>query len=186
MRAVTHGTADRVDADIEPPAAGPGRPALVMMNQSAPWTRTKPASGAAAGGGDVAAEARRELDGECADAARAPLYRLLLAAIRKLVIRMATEIPALGQRRGLGELFRLGHPIAASTVWQILHAAGIDPVPRRKARRGSSSWPRRPGIIAVDFARVDTLLLRRLYALIVIEHGTRGGHLASVTAHAKC
>jgi hypothetical protein len=30
-----------------------------------------------------------------------------------------------------GELVKLGHPIASSTVWQILHAAGIDPAPRR-------------------------------------------------------
>ena len=50
------------------------------------------------------------------------------AAISKLVIRMATDNPAWGQRRVQGELVRLGHPIAASTVWQILHDAGIDPV----------------------------------------------------------
>jgi hypothetical protein len=30
-----------------------------------------------------------------------------------------------------GELIRLGHPIAASTVRQILHDAGIVPTPRR-------------------------------------------------------
>jgi putative transposase len=53
------------------------------------------------------------------------------AAIRKLVIRMATDDRAWGHRRVQGGLARLGHPIAASTVWQILHAAGIDPAPRR-------------------------------------------------------
>ncbi|GIH02312.1 hypothetical protein Rhe02_03790 [Rhizocola hellebori] len=30
-----------------------------------------------------------------------------------------------------GGLNRLGYQIAASTVWKILHQAGIDPVPRR-------------------------------------------------------
>jgi len=53
------------------------------------------------------------------------------AAIRKLVIRIATDNPTWGHRRVQGELVRLGHPIAASTVWQILHDAGIDPAPRR-------------------------------------------------------
>jgi putative transposase len=52
-------------------------------------------------------------------------------AIRKLVIQMATDNPAWGHRRVQGELVRLGHPIAASTVWQILHDTGIGPAPRR-------------------------------------------------------
>jgi putative transposase len=30
---------------------------------------------------------------------------------------------------------------------------------------------------------VDTVLLRRVYALIMIEHGTRRVHLAGITAH---
>ena len=105
-------------------------------------------------------------------------------AIRKLVIRMATDNPTWGHRRVQGELVRLGHPIAASTVWQILHAAGIDPA----SRRSGPTWKQfltaqARGILAVNFVHVDTVLLRRLYALIVIEHGTRRVHLAGITAN---
>jgi transposase InsO family protein len=106
-----------------------------------------------------------------------------VAAIRKLVIRIATENPTWGHRRVQGELARLGHSIAASTVWQILHDAGIGPAPRR----AGPTWrqfltARARGIIAVDFVHVDTVLLRRVYALIVIEHATRRVHLAGITA----
>jgi transposase InsO family protein len=106
------------------------------------------------------------------------------AAIRKLVIRIATDNPTWGHRRVQGELIKLGHPIAASTVWQILHDAGIDPAPRRSGptwRQFLTAQAR--GILAVDFVHVDTVLLRRLYALIVIEHSTRRVHLAGVTAN---
>jgi transposase len=95
-------------------------------------------------------------------------------AIRKLVIRIATENPAWGHRRVQGELIRPGHPIAASTVWQILHDAGIDPAPRCTG----PTWKQfltvqARAIIAAGFIHMDTVLLRRLYALIIIEHGTR-------------
>jgi putative transposase len=55
------------------------------------------------------------------------------AAIRKLVIRIAAVNPRWGHRRVQGELVKLGHPIAASTVWQILHDAGIGPHPAAPA-----------------------------------------------------
>jgi hypothetical protein len=97
---------------------------------------------------------------------------------------MAIDNPAWGHRRVQGELVKLGHPIAASTVWQILHDAGIDPAPRRTG----PTWKQfltvqARGILAADFVHVDTVLLRRLYALIVIEHGTRRVHLAGITAN---
>jgi putative transposase len=106
------------------------------------------------------------------------------AAIRKLVIRMATDNPTWGHRRVQGELVKLGHRIAASTVWLILHAAGTGPAPRRTGpawRQFLTAQAR--GILAADFVHMDTVLLRRLYALIVIEHGTRRIHLAGITAN---
>jgi putative transposase len=100
------------------------------------------------------------------------------------VIRIATGNPTWGHRRVQGELVRLGHPIAASTVWQILHDAGLDPAPRRTGpacKQFLTAQAR--GILAADFVHVDTVLLRRIYALIVIEHGTRRVHLAGITAN---
>jgi putative transposase len=87
------------------------------------------------------------------------------AAIKKLVIRMATENPTWGHRRVQGDLVRLGHRITGSTVWQILHDAGIDPAPRRSG----PSWrqfltAQAKAVLAVDFVHVDTVLLRRIYA----------------------
>ena len=106
------------------------------------------------------------------------------AAVRKLVIRMATENPTWGHRRVQGELIKLGHRIAASTVWQILHNAGIDPAPRRTGPTWKQFLTAQArGILAADFVHVDTVFLRRIYALIVIEHGTRRAYLAGVTAH---
>jgi transposase InsO family protein len=107
-----------------------------------------------------------------------------IAAIRKLVIRIARDNPTWGHRRVQGELARLGHQIAASTVWQILQAAGIDPAPRRSGpgwKQFLTAQAR--SILAVDFVHVDTVLLRRVYALIVIEHGTRRVQLAGITSN---
>jgi transposase len=82
-------------------------------------------------------------------------------AIKNLVMRMARENPTWGHRRVQGELVRLGHRIAASTVWQILHDAGIDPAPRRSG----PSWrqfltAQAKAVLAVDF--VPDRLLRHL------------------------
>jgi transposase InsO family protein len=105
-------------------------------------------------------------------------------SVKTLIVRMARENPTWGHRRIHGELAGLGYVIAASTVWEILHAAGIDPAPRRTG----PTWrqfltAQAHAIIACDFFTVETVLLKRLYVLVFIEHGTRRLHLGGVTAH---
>jgi putative transposase len=54
-----------------------------------------------------------------------------LRSVRVLVLRLARENPSWGYRRMHGELLVLGVKVAASTVWEILRVAGIDPAPER-------------------------------------------------------
>lgn len=53
--------------------------------------------------------------------------------IRVLVLRLVRENPQWGYRRVHGELLVLGVKVAASTVWEILRDADIDPAPERAA-----------------------------------------------------
>jgi putative transposase len=107
-----------------------------------------------------------------------------IPGIARLVVRVARENPLWGHRRIHGKLTKLGVIFAPSTVWEILHAAGIDPAPRRSGL----SWrqflhAQAAGIVAVDFLHVDTVLPRRPHVLVFIEHGTRRMHLGGVTAN---
>jgi len=70
-----------------------------------------------------------------------------------------------GYRRIRGELASLGYQIGASTVWTILHAAGVNPAPRR----AGSSWSeflqaQAQAVLACDLFHLDTITLRRLVA----------------------
>ncbi len=107
----------------------------------------------------------------------------LSPVLRRLIVRMAAENPTWGYRRVHGELAQLGYRVAPSTVWLLLNRAGIDPAPRR----AELTWrqfvsAQAEGILACDFFHVDTVLLRRLYVLFVIEVSSRRIHLLGVTA----
>jgi putative transposase len=104
--------------------------------------------------------------------------------IRALILRLARENPEWGYRRIHGELAGLGVKIAASTVWEILKNAGIDPAPRRTG----PTWQQflrsqAEAILACDFFTADLLDGTQAHVLAVIEHATRRIRILGVTQH---
>ncbi len=92
-------------------------------------------------------------------------------SIRQLVLRLARENPCWGYRRIHGELLVLGIKIAASTVWEILHDAGIDPAPERTTATWASFLRSQAGaLLACDFFETVTLGGTRLYVLVTWNH----------------
>jgi transposase InsO family protein len=107
-----------------------------------------------------------------------------LRSIRVLVLRLARENDSWGYRRLHGELLTLGITIAASTVWQILREAGIDPCPDRTSTTWASFLRSQAhALLAADFIETVTLTGTRMYILAVIEHATRRIRVLGATAH---
>jgi transposase InsO family protein len=83
-----------------------------------------------------------------------------------------------------GELLTLGLKVAASTVWEMLREAGVDPAPDRAA----TTWPQflrsqADALLAADFIETITLTGARMYILTVIEHASRRVRILGATAH---
>jgi len=107
------------------------------------------------------------------------------AEIEVLILRLARENPRWGHRRIQGELGKLGHTVSASTVRAALRRHRVPPVPQR---RRATTWrdfirSHQDQLLACDFFTVETLCLKKVYALFFIEVGTRRVHLAGCTAH---
>ena len=104
--------------------------------------------------------------------------------IQVLVRRLACENPSWGYRRIHGELAGLGVKVAASTVWEILRANGIDPARRRTGPTWSQFLhSQAEAILACDFFTVDLLDGTQAYVLAVIDHATRRIRILGLTLH---
>jgi putative transposase len=94
------------------------------------------------------------------------------------------KTPNRGYRRLHGELLVLGVKVAASTVWEILREAGIDPAPERSSSTWADLLPSQTdALLACDFLETVTVSGTRMYVLAVIEHATRQIRILGATAH---
>ena len=114
---------------------------------------------------------------------RRPGRLVLHPDLVQLIVRLGKENRSWGWVRIQGELRKLGIRLSATSVRRVLRRHRLGPAPR-----GGPSWAeflraQAAGILATDFLTVDTVLLRRLYVLFVIELGSRRVHLLGVTAH---
>lgn len=82
-------------------------------------------------------------------------------------------------------MLKLGYTVSHETVGNILRRYNIPPALNRDT---SSSWSHlmthyKDQLLACDFFTVESLFLHTLYALVVMEIGSRKVHFAGCTPH---
>ena len=101
-----------------------------------------------------------------------------------LILRLARGEPSLGlpaHPRGAQEA---GVSVSATTIRTVVLGNGLEPAPRR----ATVAWrtflrAQASSMVATDFFTVETVRLRTLYVLFIIELGTRQVRFAGVTRH---
>ena len=109
-----------------------------------------------------------------------------MKAIRELIVRMATDNASWGYCRIKGELKKLDHCVARSTIAKTLKGNGIRPAPERPTSWRTFLRSHSQVIAATDFFTVEVWTARGLvtyYVLFVIHHATRAVHIAGITTN---
>ena len=110
----------------------------------------------------------------------------VLAEIRRLAVRMATENPSWGYTRIQGALKNLGHRVARSTIATILKQHGIPPSNERPTSWRTFLRAHWGALVAADFFTTEVWTLRGLvtyYTVFVIELQSRRVHILGSTPH---
>ena len=110
----------------------------------------------------------------------------MLAEIRHLVVRMATENPRWGYTRIQGALKNVGHRVARSTIAAILKANGIPPRGERPTTWRTFLRAHWPAHVAADCFTTEVWTARGLvtyYTVSIIELQSRRVHVAGSTRY---
>jgi putative transposase len=109
----------------------------------------------------------------------------VLAEIRRLALRMATENPSWGYTRIQGALKNVGHRVARSTIASILKAQGIPPSRERPTTWRTFLGAHWPALVAADFFTTEVWIPRGLtyYTVFVLELQSRRVHVTGSTPH---
>jgi putative transposase len=115
-----------------------------------------------------------------------PGRRGVLAEIRRLVVRMATENPTWGYTRIQGPLKNVGHRVGRSTIARILKAHGLPPVPERPTSWQTFLRAHWGAIAAADFFTTEVWTWRGLvtyHTVFVIDLASRRVQIVGSTPY---
>jgi transposase InsO family protein len=108
----------------------------------------------------------------------------VMKAIRKLIIRMASQNPGWGYTRIQGALKDLGHRVGRSTISRILKEEGIKPAPDRPMSWKTFLKAHWGEVAAMDFFTTEVWTAKGLttfYTLFAVDLKTRRVHIAGST-----
>jgi transposase InsO family protein len=110
----------------------------------------------------------------------------LLAHLRALIIRMATENPTWGYTRIQGALKNLGHRVGRSTIARILRDEGIPPGGQRPTAWRTFVQAHWPALVAADFFTTEVWTIRGLvtyYVAFLLDLQSRRVQIIGCTPH---